>query len=166
MGTSNEINGIITDIIKAEGGATATNRPNDRGGRTQYGISEKSNPQAWLDGRVTEPEAREIYEKKYVKAPGFDKIADPKLQAQLVDFGVTSGPQLAIQKLQGCVGAAIDGILGPETLAKVNAAEPVRLNNQLALERVKMIGRLVHRDPRQSENLNGWLTRALGFFRL
>lgn len=144
--------------------AVVTNDPADRGGRTQWGISEKHNPQAWLDGKVTEPEARAIYEQKYVVGPGFDKVADPRLRAQLVDFGVPSGPSMAIMKLQGLVGAKIDGVLGPKTLALVNAAEPVRLNNQLALERVKMIGRIVHKNPSQSKFLNGWLNRAIEFF--
>lgn len=165
MGTSKETSDILTNVITAEGGEKATNRPNDRGGRTQFGISERANPEAWLDGKVTEPEAREIYERKYVKTPHFDQITDSRLQAQLVDFGVTSGPQLAIQKLQGLVGVEPDGILGPVTLAKVNAADATRLNNQLALERIKMMGRLIHKDPRQVENINGWLARFGGFFR-
>lgn len=156
---------IIDDVIEREGGATATNRPSDRGGRTQYGISERSNPQAWLDGKVTEEEARKIYEQKYIIGPGFDKIEDPHLQAQLVDFGVTSGPALAVQKLQVCVGAEVDGQLGPKTLFLVNAAEPKRLSNQLALERIKMMGRLIHKDRRQGDNINGWISRFSSFFR-
>lgn len=144
--------------------AIITNDPSDRGGRTQWGISEKSNPQAWLDGKVTEPEARAIYEFKYVTGPGFDKIKDERLFRQLVDFGVPSGPGVAIMKLQALVGAKVDGVLGPKTLALVNAAEPVRLNNQLALERIKMIGRIVHKNPSQSKFLNGWLNRAIDFF--
>lgn len=163
---------IIDEIIDAEtpddNPATAvderavvTNRPNDRGGRTQFGISERSNPQAWLDGKVTEAEARAIYEQKYLKP--FTGLEDHPAYAQLVDWGVTSGPRLAIQKLQEVAGAEVDGVLGPETLAAVAAFDPVELNNRLVIAHVLMIGRLVHRDRRQAENINGWLARAIKF---
>lgn len=145
--------------------AIITNRPSDRGGRTQWGISEKSNPDLWADNVVTEEEARKRYEEKYVKAPGFDQITDSQLKAQLVDFGVTSGPQMAIQKLQECLRVEVDGQLGPKTLAAANAQDPKRLSNQLALARIKMIGRLVNRDPKQASNLNGWINRSAEFFR-
>lgn len=158
---------IINDIIEREGGATATNNPLDRGGRTQYGIAERSHPKAWLDGQVTLEEARDIYRKRYLEAPGFDKIGNPDLRAQLVDFGVNSGPGVAIQKLQEIVGTEVDGVLGPKTLQLVNShPEPKRLSNQLALARVKMIGRIVNKNPAQAKFLNGWLTRALEFLHL
>ena len=51
---------IITDIMLREGWDMMTNDPLDKGGRTQFGISEKSNPLAWTDNHVTEAEARAI----------------------------------------------------------------------------------------------------------
>jgi lysozyme family protein len=152
---------IITDIINREG--PATNDPNDKGGRTAFGIAESANPQAWADGRVTEEEAREIYLTKYVKGPGFDKIEDPRLQAQVVDFGVNSGPHLAIMKLQAACGLPQDGVLGPKTLGAVNSPTVLSLNNKLVAERIKMIGRIVSKDPSQLKFVNGWLNRALEF---
>ena len=157
------IDKIISDVILREG--APTNDPVDSGGRTAYGISEKSNPQAWADGKVTEEEAREIYLRKYVVGPGFDKISDPQLQTQLVDFGVTSGPQLAIMKLQECVGAEIDGILGPKTLNLIEGIYCPDVNNRLVAARVRMIGKIVVKNPTQLKFLNGWLNRALEFLR-
>lgn len=157
---------LIDEIIKREGGAKATNNPKDKGGRTQYGIAEASNPSAWKDDKVTYEEARSIYDAKYIKGPGFDRIQDERLKAQMVDFGVTSGPALAIQKIQALVKVEVDGILGPKTLAAINAHDPVLLNNKLALERVKMIGRIVQKNPSQATFLNGWLSRAIEFIKL
>jgi lysozyme family protein len=154
---------ILDDIIRREG--DSSNDPNDHGGRTKFGISETSNPEAWADGHVTEAEAREIYTRKYVKGPGFDKIADPLLQAQLVDFGVNSGPQLAIMKLQECVGADVDGILGPQTLHLLEGIYSPGINNRLVSARIKMIGRIVTKNPSQLKWLNGWINRALEFLR-
>lgn len=148
---------IIDDVIKREG--PETDDPSDGGGRTAFGISESSNPEAWKDGKVTEEEARAIYETKYLKGPGFDKIEDPTLKAQLVDFGVNSGPFVAIQKLQLVVGTSQDGILGSKTLSLINNTT----NNRLVAERIKMICRIVQKDPSQLKFLLGWVTRCLEF---
>lgn len=154
---------IIGDILVREGGSKATNDPKDGGGRTQWGISETSNPEAWKDGKVTEQEAREIYERKYVRGPGFDKIKDKGLRAQLIDFGVTSGPFIAIQKLQHIVGVEEDGVLGPETLKAIDAMHPSDVSDSLVALRVIMIGKIVSKNPSQLKFLTGWLTRAVEF---
>ena len=151
---------IITEVLVKEG--VSTDDPIDRGGRTAFGISEKSNPEAWADGKVTEEEARAIYETKYVKFPRFDQISDPHLQAQLIDYGVNSGSQLAIMELQKILGVAVDGIIGPETLEalEVNSYRIRVVNNQLAIARIKMFGRIVKKDPSQLKFIIGWLNRA------
>jgi lysozyme family protein len=154
---------IIEGVIEREGGGKVTNDPVDKGGRTQYGISEKSNPAAWADGKVTADEARAIYLKKYVEGPGFDKVVDRQLQTQLIDFGVNSGPSIAIKKLQQVVGTEQDGVLGPETLAAVNSCHADDVNTSLVILRVKMIGQIVVKNPAQLRFLNGWLDRALQF---
>lgn len=165
--TENLINRqIVHDIIEREGGAKVTNNPRDKGGRTQYGIAESANPGAWRDDKVTLDEAIEIYLNRYLEAPGFGKIVDPKLRAQVVDFGVNSGPGIAIVKLQQLVKVEADGVLGPKSLAAINAADPTILGNKLALERIKMIGRIVNKNPSQATFLNGWISRALEFIRL
>lgn len=161
MPESNRIVKIINDVLKREG--EATQDPADKGGRTSFGISEKANPQAWADGSVSEAEAREIYLQKYVKFPGFDRITDAQLQAQLVDFGVNSGPQLAIRKLQEILGVSADGVLGPETLSALATVHPEDVNSALVASRVRMIGKIVSKDPSQLKFLSGWLSRAVEF---
>ena len=155
---------IINDVLKREG--RSSNDPVDKGGATAFGISKVNNPDAWGTGPPTQEQARQIYMRKYVKAPGFDKIYDEQLQAQLVDFGVNSGPNIAIQKLQEILHVAVDGVLGEETLAavkKVATTDSRELNNRLVAARIKMIGRIVSRDPSQVKFVNGWLDRALQF---
>lgn len=152
----------IDDILRREGGSTSTDDPADRGGRTQYGIAEASNPEAWKDGKVTEEEARAIYERKYLLGPGFDRVTFTPLREQLVDFGVTSGPHLAIANLQTTLGVEADGVLGPATLAAI-PQDARRVNNELAACRIRMIGRLCQKNPSQLKFLSGWLNRALEF---
>lgn len=154
---------IIDNVIEAEGGDKVTNLPEDRGGRTQFGISERSHPEAWADGKVTEEEAREIFYNKYVKAPGFEAVSNIQLLHQLVDFGVNSGTTVAIQKLQEILGVEPDGIIGPITRAALKASNQVVVNNKLVNSRVRMLGRIVNRRRNQAEFIEGWLNRATEF---
>ncbi len=159
----------ITDIFqivtKFEGSSKATNDPSDKGGRTQYGISEKANPKAWADGKVTEEEAREIFVKKYVIWPGYHQIPPTHraVQAQLIDFGYLSGPGIATQKLQLVLGLVVDGDFGPKTLAALVAEDPRVINNRLMCERIKMLGKLISNNPSQAKFAGGWLNRAIEF---
>jgi lysozyme family protein len=157
------ISDIIDDIIVREG--PPTNDPTDAGGRTAYGISERANPEAWADNKVTEAEAREIYLRKYVRWPRFDQITDSDLQAQLVDFGVNSGPMIATKKLQEIVGTDQDGVIGPATLTALSIMNVALVNNELVKSRLKMICRIVQKNPSQIKYLLGWVNRALEFLK-
>src|ERR1700679_2465928 len=126
---------LIMEIIQREG-AKDTDNPNDPGGRTKYGISEKSNPSAWKNGPPTLDAAKQIYMDLYVNAPGFTKIQPSFLMNQLVDFGVNSGPKTAIMHLQKLLGLTQDGVIGPSVLATLAKRNPETLNNQLADDRV------------------------------
>lgn len=156
---------VIDKIIDVEG-RTETNDPADSGGRTKFGISEAANADLWKDGPPSEEASRKRYEERYVIGPRFHLVKDAKLQHQLVDFGVHSGPEVAIKKLQEILKLPQDGIIGPKTLAAIEAADPIVLNNKLALARVKMLARLVQQRPKDLKYLFGWVDRALSFMRL
>jgi len=154
---------IIASVIENEGGEKVTNDPLDGGGRTQFGISERSHPEAWEDDKVTLNEAQAIYVQRYVVAPGFDKLSDHRLIHQLVDFGVNSGPFIAIQKLQMALDVKQDGVLGPKTLEAANKADGRKLNNDIVAIRVKFLCKLCVKRPSQLRFLEGWVDRALEF---
>ena len=163
---ANEFDKVISEVIKAEGGARVTNDPADAGGRTQYGISERNNPQAWLDGKVTEEEARAIYLQKYVVWPRFNQIPAnyALLQRQMIDFGVLSGPLVAIQKLQKVLGVKEDGVLGPKTLTTLVGQDPKSVNNRIVVERLLMNARICKKDPTQLRYIEGWNARSVSFY--
>ncbi len=156
-------NDVIGDIIKREG--PPSNDPVDHGGPTAYGISQAANPDAWKNGPPTEAQARAIYESKYIKWPHFDQVTDPHLQAQLIDFGVNSGPGIAIQKLQAILGVGVDGVLGPQTLTALAAADPKVINNKLVVARVLMICKIVQKNPSPVKFILGGCDKALSFLR-
>lgn len=153
---------IIDDIIQRES-AKDTNNPNDSGGRTKYGISEKWHPEAWKTGPPSYAQAVALYTQLYVVAPGFVTIGPTYLQEQLVDFGVLGGPQTAIQHFQKVLGVPQDGVLGPTTFAAMAKRNPILLNNQLVDDRVLTFARIVQKSPKDLEFLFGWQTRALSF---
>lgn len=103
------------------------------------------------------------YEKKFVDGPGFNKIGDKQLRAQLVDFGAASGPAIAINKLQDILKMKPNGVLDSETLVMLSRIHAEDVNNLLVAARVKMIGAIVVKNPAQLKYLGEWLDRALQF---
>lgn len=150
----------IDDLLAKEGGFRDV--PGDPGGRTDHGISERSFPEAWKDGRVTVDEARAIYEQRFLDGWKIKLIPFAPLQAQVLDFSVNSG-LCGIMKLQQLLGVKADGVIGPATLAAIAKGDPKVLNNRLVDERVLFLCRLVQKRPAQLPDLFGWCQRALTF---
>lgn len=154
---------IIDEIEEREGRDKVTNDPDDSGGRTQYGISEQSHPEAWLDGKVTEPEARAIYSLEYIIEPRFHKIEFEPLRNQLIDFGVNSGQTRAVRFLQTILSVEKDGVIGPATLTALSKRNPKQINNLLVSMRKAFYYKLVEAKPSNRKFLKGWLKRADSF---
>lgn len=155
-------------IIANEGGLV--NNPSDKGGITKYGITKST--LSWYRGKsvsdddiknLSIEEAKAIYSKRFIEGPGFDKIPESMLKSNLIDFGVMSGPALAILNLQDILQVPSDGVIGPQTLTALSKANLTNVNNLLVKKRVLMCGRLCTKDPSQLQFLNGWLNRILGF---
>ena len=159
---------ILDDLIRREGGYV--HDPADRGGPTKYGITQRT-LQTWR-GQVVTPtdvrqltadEARAIYQRRYVDAPGFATLPDP-LRAQVIDDAVLSGPRQAVKDVQRAIGGVtVDGQLGPTTRAALDAAGARLVHARLIQARAVRLARIVQRDPTQARFLSGWLTRATGF---
>ena len=162
------INRMLDDVIRREGGYV--HDPVDRGGPTKYGITQRT-LRAWRGQvvtvadvrRLTRDEARAIYQRRYVDAPGFATLPDP-LRAQVVDDGVLSGPRQATGDLQQAIGnVTVDGQLGPKTRAALRRRGVAVVHARLIQVRAQRIGRIVQRAPSQARFLNGWLTRITAF---
>jgi lysozyme family protein len=133
--------------------------PADGGGCTNFGISQASYPD--LDvAALTREAACAIYRRDWWEAHGYGAIRDQALATTLFDLAVLN-PRAAHRALQQTLGdlghpVAIDGILGPRTLAAIAQADPecLRLGLQARMA-VFLLG--LHR-PRF---VKGWLRRAL-----
>lgn len=157
---------IISGIISREG-SRYTNDPVDRQGPTRWGITLATLRQYHHDDAVTaeeimaltEHEAREIYRSMYVERPGFTQIKSDNLRAFMVDWGVNSGPRTPIKAAQKRLGITPDGILGPLTAYKINAAIAHSLYDALINDRADFYHAIVVNDPSQQRFINGWMAR-------
>lgn len=129
------IDDVIDGVLQREGGYV--NDPRDAGGETNFGITLATARASGFAGAMrdlTRDQARVIYRKRYIEAPGFDKVAtlSPAIAAELVDTGVNMGPAVAGRFLQRALNAlnnqgrdypdvTTDGVVGPGTRAALEA---------------------------------------------
>lgn len=171
-------------ILPNEGGYV--NSPNDRGGATNFGITQATfdkyciinkKPMGWVIN-ITQDEVRDIYFKFWTKAR-CDLIFDyaPALTVQHFDFLVNSGYERrgvdAAEILQRTIRIVTsdsrvieDGHIGPLTLgAVVNwiRIHPLDGDKEFWIEyvarRKKYYYDIVANNPSQQIFLNGWLNR-------
>ena len=162
------IDQMLNDVLRREGGYV--HDPADRGGPTHYGITQRT-LRAWRGQLVTAAdvrdlttaEAKAIYRRRYVEDPGFATLPDP-LRTQVIDTAVLSGPRQAVKDVQRAIGGVtVDGQLGPQTRAAIDAAGARAVHARLIQTRTVRLARIVQRDPSQARFLAGWLTRATAF---
>ncbi len=108
----------------ATGKGIVSRDPKDPGGVTKYGISKRSYPELDIEN-LTRDQAIAIYFRDYWVKPHFDEIMFDALAWKVFDFGVTAGEGTAVRALQEALlllGVQLnrDGVLGVETLARVN----------------------------------------------
>lgn len=116
----------FTDLLGHEGGYT--NRPNDPGGETNWGITIAVAREHGYIGSMKDLDqsvAKQIYAKQYW-LPAFDQLPYP-IAFQVFDAAVNSGVGQAVRWLQRSIGVADDGKLGPVTLQAIQQADPLKL---------------------------------------
>lgn len=140
-------------IIEVEGGLVE--HPNDPGGLTKYGISQRAYPGENIR-ELTLERAKEIYRRDY-----WSRIRGDELPAGvglcLFDYAVNSGVSQAVRTLQRVLGVTIDGSFGPATLAAVMARPTRALIVDLQAERLLFLARLTTFDTFG----RGWTRRIL-----
>lgn len=156
---------MIANTIILEGGFS--NRANDRGGPTNWGITIKTLSR-WLGREATIDDVKnlkkdtavEIYQKYYIDEPHINLITDENLRVLLFDTGVNNGPVTAIRLLQHSIGAKPDGVLGAVTLGTIRAFKnPSEVRERFLNARQAYDNNIVAKDPSQLANKHGWDNR-------
>ena len=83
-------------------------------------------------------EADDIFDVDYAQPIQFNQLG-PGKDTTIFDFGVNSGVSRSIKFSQRIVGTTADGIMGPITLAAINAYDPANFINQLCTARLEFL---------------------------
>lgn len=177
---------IAQDIVAREGGFV--NDPADPGGATKHGVTIGTMRRLGLDltgdGRVsiadveamTQARAAEIFIEHYFRAPGLDRLP-VRIQASVFDMYVNAGANAVkiLQRLLRQMGqsVAVDGVVGPQTIAASQAADaaaPHHLADAYGIARRNYYLRLADLRPAsrkfarsQNGTKGGWIKRAEEF---
>lgn len=130
-------------VLHHEGGYV--DHPKDPGGRTNMGITQKvldmaNSPAIGMTGlpndvrALTYDDAAAIYHALYWNAVSGDDLP-PGVAMIVFDCAVNQGVARAKSVLQYALGVAVDGRIGPATLAAVAKANPVNLIREIAARR-------------------------------
>jgi lysozyme family protein len=147
-----------------------TNDPDDPGGETKWGISQRGHPDIIIKS-ITKDHAESIYLHDYWGPGGKQKSAASLLKwpASFVQFDATvnignwneKGYHFRANRiLQKVVGATQDGIIGPQTLHKINHTDPIVLTTKLVMERENYYLNLARKKPLFNKYLSGWCNRT------
>lgn len=149
-------------ILKVEGGYS--DNPNDKGGATNYGITNAVAKSYGYDvSSLTKEQAKEIYYKAYYKKNRLDEIVSNKIALSIFDWLVNSGIW-AIKKAQLTLcnlgyKVDIDGIIGRDTLNSLNSVNVNEFLNEYHRIQKLFYEAIVKNNQSQKVFLNGWLNR-------
>jgi len=162
-------------ILSFEGGFV--NHPNDKGEETNKGVTiatwKKQGYDKDGDGDIDVDDLKLISDEDAVNVilrPHYwnrwkaDQINSQSLANILVDWVWGSGVN-GIKIPQQLLGVTADGIVGPKTLAALNAKEPQAFFNLIKNRREQFFNTIVKNNPNQKVFLKGWLRRlnSIGF---
>jgi len=162
---------VIEIVLKHEGGYV--DHADDRGGRTNWGITEKVARQAGYEGHMRDlsrEEAIRIYKKNYWDPLRLNEINSEALRLLVFDTGVNMGPGTAVRKLQKTYNLlasndiTVDGIIGPQTIGACNSyRDPDIFNFTYLVMRGERYFNIVRRNKSQRSFILGWMRRLKSF---
>lgn len=152
-------------VLHHEGGFA--NDPDDAGGATMQGITQGTlgtylGRPASIDEvkHISAETVAGIYRKMYWGVIRGDSITSQDIATDLLDMAVLMGPAQAIKLAQSAVGASTDGMMGPKTLAALNATPQPTFSNRFYRACVQTFVAITVRKPSQLKFLPGWITRV------
>lgn len=181
-----EISKMVPFIIRFEAGVSAdgltnaelferarksgfSNDPDDLGGATMIGVTLATYTEYCRRKGYPQPTAERLRAMSYgqwldiLKTMFWDRWRADEIKSQavaeiLVDWVWASGkPGITIP--QHILGVAVDGVVGPKTLAAVNGSHPESLFARIKSRRREYIERICEARPANNKFRRGWLRR-------
>lgn len=129
--------------------------PDDPGGATKFGISQRSYPNLKIS-EVTREQAVDIYKKDFWDRYSIEMLPD-YLRLVFFDACVNQGGSQSVQMLQHVLTVEPDGILGPKTLDRISNFSPSVVLGNFTLSRFQH-----YIDNKNFHTFGiGWLKRLL-----
>ena len=161
----------ITFVLRNEDPHLSGVVTEDSGGRTRFGIAARFHLELgdeFYNGPADAAleAARAIYRRQYWEAIRGDEIRDQKVATKLLDMAVNMGVRQAVVLCQRAVNSTMevhlveDGIIGTQTMAKMNEADPSLLLVHLREACGNFYQHLAAVRPEAQQYLRGWMTRA------
>lgn len=164
-----DINKLAPFILKWEGGFV--DDPLDRGGATNMGVTMGT----WRsvgydkdgDGDIDVEDLRLLSRNDVIERvlrPHYwnrwraDQITNQSVANILVDWVWASGAH-GIKRPQKLLGVTADGVVGPKTLAALNAQDPMELFFRIKNDRIRFINEICAANPSQNRFRKGWINR-------
>lgn len=148
-------------------GSAFVNDPADHGGPTRYGITQSvlssylGRPASMLDVQnIDHTTVAAIYRTRYWLPICGDKIQNQGVANALLDLAALTGPTQAARMMQAAAQVAADGLVGPKTLAAINASPSQALLVGFSHKACAYFAAIALRDPTQAKFLSGWQLRA------
>ena len=162
-----KIEKLIPFILKWEGGFV--DDPADLGGATNKGVTigtfegfceRKGRPKPTVQDlkNISEADWKEIIKTLYWDRWKADGINSQAVANIIVDWVWASGVH-GIKRPQKLLGVAADGLVGPKTIAAINAADPRKLFDAIKTDRAKFIDEICKARPKNEKYRKGWMNR-------
>ena len=146
-----------------------SDHPSDPGGPTMCGVTLRTYTAYCSSKSYTVPNSaalraipyahwRDILRSNFWNPCHADEIRSPEIAYIIVDWVWASGPRI-IKNIQRILGVTADGIIGPRTLAAINAAVPATLFRQIYTARNAYIDSIITANPALRTFRRGWLRR-------
>ncbi|WP_429169187.1 glycoside hydrolase family 108 protein [Aeromonas rivipollensis] len=172
---------VIDEVIQREGGDKFTDRAEDRGGPTRWGVTQATARQFGYTGHMRDypkSEAIKVYTSYWNQLRlSTIEVFDADLATYLFDYGVNSGPGRAATDFQRLLNVLndrqklypdlkADGAIGPRSLSALESYAKARgaggkrlLAEALNSLRIAHCITLAERQESQEANAYGWLSR-------
>jgi lysozyme family protein len=169
---------ILAAVVALEGGYV--DHPNDPGGATNWGITERVARANGYTGdmrRLTQGQAKDIYERQYIVRPGFMPLVeiDPAVAEEVIDTGVNMGPPRPTRFFRRAVNEVcrtslpITGTMDPVAVkawadcrANLGRRSCVAMLDSLDRQQRAEYDRLVGVNPRLRVFHRGWINHRIG----
>ena len=133
---------------------------NDSGGKTRWGISQRSYPTLNISS-LTKQDAINIYKVDFWDVIHASELLNKDVALKMLDISVNMGKIAAIKLFQRVLGINDDGVIGPDTIKHINDSDPQELLKNVRDAQKAHYTYLAQKHPaRYKRYLNGWIRRA------